>query len=1089
MSSYSISTEGYRQKFRNLSKLQHQTYAEFAADKLRGLKAWLKYANVDTFDKAINIIALEEFLRKVPNSVKIHIIDREETNLIKAAQLADVFTLIHRSPTRERRIPAGQSTYVKAGSETRDRQAVANNLPKSPVCNFCKKPGHLIKNCPDPRCKVAKTTAQSKPVASTNVMTETPSDPFQPFRSTGTVSIGPGGVEHPVQMIRDTASAQSIILKSVLPNIENYYTGERVFLQDFHSPFPIRLARVHLNSDVVKGEVLVGVSEDPSLPIPHANFLLGNDLAGGRVQGPLITSELHLPYNPTETLEQVQPTLFPDCAVTRAQSKANSRPVSTPTLPPQSDIPSIFSEYNLKEAQRNDPSLPTLHSKALPREDILHSPATYYNDNVLMRMYRPPQLSDNDTWAECHQIVVPVSLRIHIMEIAHEGLAGHLGIKKTYSRLLNEFFWPGMKKDVAEFVKACHTCQVVGKTNETIPPYPLQPIPVPEEPFSKIIIDIVGPLPKTKKGNQYILTTLCPTTRYPEAFALKNISAKNVIKHLIHMFTIYGIPQEIQSDRGSNFTSELFGEILKQLDIKQSLATAYHPQSQGALERLHLTLKNMLRKFCHETTRDWDEGLPFLMFAIRETPTESLGISPFELLYGRRVRGPLKVIKDHLLVAPSSKLVSINLYISSLTEKLKKVRAFAKENLTHAQTVMKKQYDEKSVVREFKEGDMVLAYIPIPGSSLSAKYHGPYKIKKRVSDCNYIIATPDRLKTTQKVHVNLIKAYKSPVSLPDPSRPVSILEHAPVGPLASCGITNVEYRCHPVAQEPELPDLNMDPGTLSANSDILANLQHYLKHLTPKQSQDLITLIHKNSALFTDNPRCCNFTFHDVNLIPGTSPIRQNPYRLSPQKRDLMRKEVDYLLDHGLAVPSQSPWASPCLLVPKEDGKMRMCTDYRRVNSVTIPDAYPLPRIDDLIDEVGQAKYITKMDLLRGYYQIPLTPNAQLVSAFSTPFGLYEYKVMPFGMRNSPATFQRAMNYLLQDLKEVSVYLDDILIYSLSWQQHIQQLSAVMSRLHDASLTVKLAKTNFWPGYGDVSGACGWSRQHPSQGSQHYSHC
>lgn len=205
----------------------------------------------------------------------------------------------------------------------------------------------------------------------------------------------------------------------------------------------------------------------------------------------------------------------------------------------------------------------------------------------------------------------------------------------------------------------------------------------------------------------------------------------------------------------------------------------------------------------------------------------------------------------------------------------------------------------------------------------------------------------------------------------------------------------------------------------------------------------------------------CLVTTLDVSLLPGTTPIRQNPYRLHPQKRQRMREEVDYLLQHDLAVPSQSPWASPCILVPKEAGQLRLCTDYRRVNAVTIPDAYPLPRIDDLIDEVGQAAFVTKMDLTKGYYQIPLTETAQLISAFTTPFGLFQYLVLPFGMRNSPATFQRIMNNLLLDLDGVSVYLDDILIFSDTWLHHTQQIQSVLARLQDARMTVKLSKTTF----------------------------
>ena len=150
---------------------------------------------------------------------------------------------------------------------------------------------------------------------------------------------------------------------------------------------------------------------------------------------------------------------------------------------------------------------------------------------------------------------MPESARMSLLEIAHEGVSGHLGIHKTYHKLLHDFYWPNMKKDVTNFVNTCHTYQVVGKPNLSIPPYPLQP------------------LSKTKKGNQYILTVMCPSIRYPEAFPLKNISAKNIVKHLTKMFTSYGIPQEIQSDRGTNFTSKLFTDVLNQIRIKQTLST------------------------------------------------------------------------------------------------------------------------------------------------------------------------------------------------------------------------------------------------------------------------------------------------------------------------------------------------------------------------------------------------------------------------------------------------------------------------------------------------------------------------------------
>ncbi|KAK8751372.1 hypothetical protein OTU49_014448, partial [Cherax quadricarinatus] len=133
-------------------------------------------------------------------------------------------------------------------------------------------------------------------------------------------------------------------------------------------------------------------------------------------------------------------------------------------------------------------------------------------------------------------------------------------------------------------------------------------------------------------------------------------------------------------------------------------------------------------------------------------------------------------------------------------------------------------------------------------------------------------------------------------------------------------------------------------------------------------------------------------------------------------KQELIQQQINTLLEYNLIEPSWTPWASPCLLVPKPDGTVRLCTDYRKANSVTKPDGFPLPRIDDLIDAVAGANFVTRLELLRGYYQVPLTPRAQEISGFVVKNGLITYKVMPFGLCNAASTFQRIMNILVQPL-------------------------------------------------------------------------
>ena len=193
---------------------------------------------------------------------------------------------------------------------------------------------------------------------------------------------------------------------------------------------------------------------------------------------------------------------------------------------------------------------------------------------------------------------------------------------------------------MSRFCHSCHVCQVIGKPNQTIPPAPLQPIPALGEPFEHIILDCVGPLPKTKSGHQYLLTLMCAATRYPEAFPLRTLKAKAVVKALVNFFSTFGLPKNVQTDQGTNFTSKLFARVLSSLSICHRKSSAYHPQSQGALKRFHQTLKSMMKKYCLETGKDWDEGLPFLLLAARETVQESTGFSPAELVFGHTCMVP-----------------------------------------------------------------------------------------------------------------------------------------------------------------------------------------------------------------------------------------------------------------------------------------------------------------------------------------------------------------------------------------------------------------------------------------------------------------
>ncbi len=207
-----------------------------------------------------------------------------------------------------------------------------------------------------------------------------------------------------------------------------------------------------------------------------------------------------------------------------------------------------------------------------------------------------------------------------------------------------------------------------------------------------------------------------------------------------------------------------------------------------------------------------------------------------------------------------------------------------------------------------------------------------------------------------------------------------------------------------------------------------------------------------------------NVTEHGINLKPDAKPFKSPPFRAGPKMRELIQFEVDKQLKAGVIEPATSEWAAPVLFAPKKDGRLRFCVDYRKLNEMTVRDSYPLPRMDECIDSLGEAKVFSTLDAYAGYWQMPVKAKDRAKTAFVCHAGTYQYRRMPFGLTNAPASFQRALDLILTKYKWKTclIYLDDVIIYSKTVEEHIDHVDEVLRCLADAGVTLKIKKCKFF---------------------------
>ena len=362
-------------------------------------------------------------------------------------------------------------------------------------------------------------------------------------------------------------------------------------------------------------------------------------------------------------------------------------------------------------------------------------------DGVLQRAWKEPATGE-ERW----QLVVPKGLRTAVLQGMHGASgSGHFGVTKTLRRLRQGFYWGHFRRDVEDFCRRCDLCTArkgpTGRSHAQLQQHLVG------APMERVAVDVMGPLPRTNKGNVYILSVIDYFTKWPEAYALPNQEAETVADALLGgILSRFGLPDTLHSDQGRNFESRVFAAMCSRLGIQKTRTTPLRPQSDGLVERLHRTLGQQLAILTSEHQRDWDEHLPLVLMACRSAVQESTTCSPALLMLGRELRTPAELAfgrpPDAPVVPPGPE------YARRLQDRLESAHAFARVHQESAGARQKRNYDVRARGRHFQAGELVWVYNPQRKKGrcpkLDSQWVGPCRVLERMGEVVYRVQLPPR---------------------------------------------------------------------------------------------------------------------------------------------------------------------------------------------------------------------------------------------------------------------------------------------------------------------------------------------------------
>ncbi|XP_068245847.1 uncharacterized protein [Palaemon carinicauda] len=727
-------SDWYRTAFKTAKMDSKSTYEQYLNMLFRNFDLWINSLSVTKdYEVLRNIIVCDQFMSTLPKEMRLFLKERKPRTPEDYSSLADTYASAHKCYPKDEQKSFRHNANLSSSSDkisaSEKPEKTSSSRPGKIACYGCGQSGHISRNCPN---KVPKKKSESS------------LEIGQVLDNTGVCGPMVCGTVNGVTVstiLRDTGCTGVVVSENLIPDPgTNCSYSTLIDYLGRKDRFPI--VKIYLKCNLFTGWV-----NAVRAPIKYCTVLLGNI--------PSVQDHNLFPLKNTDSSIDVN-------AVTRAQVKRRNI-VHPLALPEPFDI-SIDHESFLRE-QQNCKALK--YAREMSQSGDVKRCKNGLQYEFVMRnglLYRKIQKCKKPQLLGKEQLVVPVKCIKLVLRLAHDiPVSGHFSHRKTFNKINEIFWWQGMTSDIYKYCKSCDVCQkssLVGKVKKA----QMVKLPVISTPFYRVAIDLVGPIsPPSEAGHRYILTMVDYASSFPEAVALKNITSEDIAEALISIFSRVGVPKEILSDRGPQFRSELMLQVHKLLGVKPLFSTPYHPAANGRIERQHQILKSILKKICELKHNQWHRFLPAALFAMREIPSDTTGFSPFEILYGRQVRGPLTILKE-LWTNSDMSTGETDLYsfVLELREKLSDVSDLAVQNMNISSSTYKSYFDLKSSKRRFKADDEVILLIPEKQGKLQFSWRGPYKIIDKHGPVDYWVNVEDKPgKTSLQEHNIKIKTTET----------------------------------------------------------------------------------------------------------------------------------------------------------------------------------------------------------------------------------------------------------------------------------------------------------------------------------------